>query len=177
MSTIRTIDTGSSFNTTQDEKEPSKISMWDGFSGIEHMTADLGKSQAGELTKAAVVIDGMEHMLSGSLPKTDFVSVNEKTRVDLGIVTTNIEYHVDTGLKPAPNLVVKNSSTTEIDWSLFPVRKIETKHVLTFAARTHSLDQINDEILEEQEKRTDCNARTNKRIRETVHSVLLCTGI
>ena len=32
------------------------------------------------------------------------------------------------------------------------MRNIETKHVLTFAARTHTLEQINEEVLETNRK-------------------------
>jgi hypothetical protein len=147
MSTIRTNETKSLYSSTAGSSSNKELFV-DELSGLEHMRATKEISDADTNPTPTVVIDGMEQMLTGQNQKIDYVCVKETKKIGTGEITTNIEYRVDSRLPIGSGVVVKNSNITEIDWSLFPVRKIETKHVLTFAARTHSLDQINEKVLE-----------------------------
>ena len=107
------------------------------WEGLEDMMATTKPMEEDHSTRNSgeVMIDGMEHMMPGKLTGSDFVGVMESTTTNPNGVSTSISYRINDGLRLGQELVVSNSNVTEIDWSLFPVRKIESKHVLTFAYR------------------------------------------
>ena len=137
------------------------------WEGLEGMMASIKPIEEDQSTKCnnEVMIDGMEHMMPGKLTGNDFVGIMESTTTNPNGVSTSISYRINDGLRLGREMVVSNSNVTEIDWSLFPVRKIESKHVLTFASRTHSLDEINEELLATKKKEL---VNTRNQIREFV---------
>ena len=102
----------------------------------------------------------LDRMKSGGVIGADYTittSTTEDTR------TTNTSFNISGGLNKGTKVVIRNDSCTEIDWSMFPVRRIETRHVISYASRTHSADQMSEELLKAKREELEM---VRKQIRE-----------
>jgi len=119
----------------------------DFWSGSMEMMREDGDRAVNEVSvDMSDFLDGGLSMMNEStvVPST-FVSTSETSKTS---DTTNIRYLVEGDLQhPRGERRQVNMGLTEIDWSFFPVRRIQNIHVFTFAARTHSADQLNDDVL------------------------------
>ena len=102
----------------------------------------------------------LDRMKSGGVIGADYTittSTTEDTR------TTNTSFNISGGLNKGTKVVIRNDSCTEIDWSMFPVRRIETRHVISYASKTHSADQMSEELVKAKREELEM---VRKQIRE-----------
>jgi len=154
QSTIRTNESSypsTGIGTSVSNSSQSEVTLDDRnvIQGMERMMAKL-PSRRNEIDQdiEGLTINADDIMMADRIIPGEVVG-ESRTSESGGSVTV---YKMTDGSRISPSNCVVTTTTTEIDWSLFPVRKIETKHVVSFASRTHSLDQITEEVLERSRK-------------------------
>jgi len=153
QSTIRTVESscptmGSETSISRDSLTEDTDASRNVLEGMERMLAKVPSTGNDEdMIGEGDVIDADDIMLADRIIPGSVIGETKSTE------GTTVTVYKTTGAIRIPkrNCVV-TTTTTEIDWSLFPVRKIETKHVVSFASRTHSLDEITEEVLERSKK-------------------------